>query len=125
MSASKIAPTIEVTVEYQNERAWKYEGYPAFSKWIATSDDLMLFRRFEHLNARVLLGLQARLIGKEKELLALDDEAKNKPDDDPESRSDIIQHDPFKRRRKHMEEMQRALKEYSLLLEPLEIRSYD
>lgn len=123
MSASKIAPTIEVTDEYKNERAWKYEGYPAFSKWIATSDDLMLFRRFEHLNARVLLQLQARLIGKEKELLALDDEAKNTQGDD--FRSDIIRRDPFKRRRKHMEEMQRALKEYSLLLEPLEMRSYD
>jgi hypothetical protein len=41
---------------------WKFEGYKAFSSWMASDDDCFLFRRFEGLNAQTILWMQDRII---------------------------------------------------------------
>jgi hypothetical protein len=55
------------------------DGYPALASWIAQDpdDDPLVFRKFARLSARSLLHLQARLVGMEAELDALDEEARN------------------------------------------------
>lgn len=48
--------------------AWKYEGYQEFSEWMASDDDLFVFRRFASINARVILWMQHQIAQKEQQL---------------------------------------------------------
>jgi hypothetical protein len=57
--------------------AWKYEGYKAFSSWMASEDDFFLFRRFGSLNSRTILWMQDRITRIESELKKLDEMVEN------------------------------------------------
>ncbi|KAF2026143.1 hypothetical protein EK21DRAFT_92684 [Setomelanomma holmii] len=50
---------------------WKYEGYQAISKWMASDDDFFVFRRFESLNADTILWMQDHIARLETELKAM------------------------------------------------------
>ena len=50
----------------------KYLGYRAFSKWAASSEDALIIRRFNTLNARVLLFMQDEIVRIESDLEELD-----------------------------------------------------
>lgn len=60
--------TPPVTEQYKLDRAWKYEGYGSFSRWMASDDDFFVFRRFDTLNARTILWIQDRITRKEERL---------------------------------------------------------
>jgi hypothetical protein len=47
---------------------WRTQGYQDFSKWMASDDDLFVFRRFETLNARTILWMQYRISKLEQRL---------------------------------------------------------
>ena len=47
-------------------------GYGTFADFIATDDELFIFRRFDRLNARNLLYLQSELIALEKQFSEFD-----------------------------------------------------
>ena len=49
-----------------------FHNYSTFADFIATDDELPIFRRFDRLNARNLLYLQSELIALEAQLQALD-----------------------------------------------------
>lgn len=49
-------------------KRWKDVGYPAYSRLVGSDKELLLLRRFNTLNARVILGLQDRLSELEQEL---------------------------------------------------------
>ena len=51
-----------------------FHGYRTFAEFIATDDELFVFRRFDRLNARNLLYLQSELIALEKQLSEYDSE---------------------------------------------------
>src|SRR6266496_5626730 len=53
----------------------KFEGYPSFSKWMASSEDFLILRRFGELNARAMLLMQDRIARKEELLMKIDEEA--------------------------------------------------
>ncbi|KAH6884166.1 hypothetical protein B0T10DRAFT_551079 [Thelonectria olida] len=55
-----------------DERAWKYTGYRSFANYVSSDTNFFVFRRFDRLNARVLLTLQAQLTRLEDRLGALD-----------------------------------------------------
>ncbi|KAF2132947.1 hypothetical protein P153DRAFT_309790, partial [Dothidotthia symphoricarpi CBS 119687] len=59
-SLSPLNTTSSVMVDEKAKRdqAWKFEGYKAFSKWMASEDDFFVFRRFESLNAGTILWMQ-------------------------------------------------------------------
>ncbi|KAF2874720.1 hypothetical protein BDV95DRAFT_626391 [Massariosphaeria phaeospora] len=57
-----------VDEQAKRDQAWKYEGYQAFSRWMASEDDFFVFRRFEALNAGVILWMQDRITQVEKRL---------------------------------------------------------
>jgi hypothetical protein len=65
--------------EKRHNIAWKYEGYQAFSKWMASDDDFFIFRRFENANARVLLWMQHQIEKKEARLRELHDIIEKSP----------------------------------------------
>jgi hypothetical protein len=63
---------ISMSREEKNNIAWQYHGYPALTKWMASSNDFFLLRRFSPLQVRCLLHLQNQIAQKGKELDAWD-----------------------------------------------------
>jgi hypothetical protein len=53
---------------------WKYVGYRRYTEFIASDNDLLIFRRFGSLNARVALRLQDKVSELEQRLAELDRE---------------------------------------------------
>ncbi|KAI1350877.1 hypothetical protein F5Y01DRAFT_284593 [Xylaria sp. FL0043] len=60
-------------VEVQKQ-PWKYVGYRRYTEFISSESDLLIFRRFGALNARVCLLLQDKLSLLEQKLFDLDKE---------------------------------------------------
>lgn len=58
--------------EAQKNEAWKYVGYPRFSRFMASSTDCFAVRKFCHLNVRVLLKLQDDIVKLERKLMEMD-----------------------------------------------------
>jgi hypothetical protein len=73
-------PTNTTRVGNAASKLWKYEGYPGFAKWMASSDDFFVLRRFGQMNTRVLLLMQDRIKRKEEELFNIDERTRNGPD---------------------------------------------
>lgn len=96
--------------------AWKYEGYQAFSRWMASDDDFFVFRRFESLNANTILWMQDKISRLEEELQELhrnEEDAKS----DEYGRNDSFRFDEtyLPRRDQIMCELSRQLQHYSEL----------
>lgn len=68
INLSPLAPSDTITSQEKRDSAWRYEGYQAFTKWMASDDDFFVFRRFESLNAQVLLWMQDRIVRMENKL---------------------------------------------------------
>ena len=108
------SPTI--SEEEKLKKPWKYEGYPGFSKWMASSDDFFLCRRFGELNARAILLMQDRIARKEEELHRMDCDAQNGPDDLGDSSS--LRFEPRMEREKLLDELIPMLQQYSKAISP-------
>lgn len=102
-----------ISFDEWRSKPWKYKGYPAFSKWMASSNDFFLVRRFGSLNARVLLFMQNRVAEKEELLCAIDTRAQQSTDDQGNSGS--LRNDPRQDRTQALAELVPLLKEYSEL----------
>ena len=66
--AASTLSNASVTDKERFEKAWKYEGYKEFGKWMASDDDFFVFRRFESLNATTIAYLQYRISQLERQL---------------------------------------------------------
>ncbi|ORY00305.1 hypothetical protein BCR34DRAFT_575896 [Clohesyomyces aquaticus] len=60
------------------KKPWKYLGYRAFSNFLSSDDDFLIFRRFGPLNTRVLLFLQDEIVQLENQLEDLDSDHSRK-----------------------------------------------
>ena len=60
-------------IERRNRYPRKYIGYPVFSRWTATDQDLFILRRFGTVSVRVALALQDKVTELEEQLNSLDD----------------------------------------------------
>jgi hypothetical protein len=65
--------------DVEKTTAWKYAGYPAFSRFLASSKDCFAIRRFAALNVRALLKLQNDIVELERELHEMDEYTKSLP----------------------------------------------
>lgn len=54
--------------EEKQDYSWQYFGYPGLSKWMGSSNDFFLLRKFSALNARALLYLQNELSQRERRI---------------------------------------------------------
>ena len=61
----------------KRHNGWKYQGYPEFTKFVASSDDLCVIRRFSQFGARVLLRMQDGISVLESRIEELDHESMN------------------------------------------------
>lgn len=68
-------------------KPWRDEGYPAFSRWMSSSEDFLVLRRFDQLNTRALLLMQDRIARLEENLLRIDATARQSPDELADSSS--------------------------------------
>jgi hypothetical protein len=100
-----------VPEEERLKKPWKFEGYPGFSKWMASSEDFLIFRRFNDLNVRAMLLMQDRIARKEEELRRIDEDARMGPDDLGDSSS--LRYEPQKDREKILDELIPMLQRYS------------
>jgi hypothetical protein len=58
--------------DFERRAAWKYVGYPGFSRFMASSNDCLALRKFTGLNVRVLLKLQNTVVELERQLDEMD-----------------------------------------------------
>ncbi|KAK3069334.1 hypothetical protein LTR53_012397 [Teratosphaeriaceae sp. CCFEE 6253] len=65
--------------ERDRAAAWKYVGYPGFSRFMASSNDCLALRKFSSLNVRVLLKLQNDIVDLERRLDEMDHFTKKLP----------------------------------------------
>lgn len=77
--STSIMSTSSVDTQTRLEAPWKYEGYKEFSKWMASDDDLFVFRRFANVNAQVILWMQHQIVQKEVRLEELHNTIKEQP----------------------------------------------
>ncbi|GJN72575.1 hypothetical protein PLIIFM63780_006637 [Purpureocillium lilacinum] len=89
---------------------WKDEGYPGFSRWMASSDDFLVLRRFGQLNVRVLLLMQDRIVRKEEELANIDAYGKLSAD---KADSSSLRSEPLPEREIILDELKAMLHEYN------------
>src|SRR5436309_15736451 len=106
-----VGTSVLVSEEERRNPPWKFQGYPAFSKWMASSEDILVLRRFGELNVRAMLLMQDRVARKEELLLRVDEEARRGPDDLGDSSS--LRHEPQKEREKLIDELIPMLQQYS------------
>ena len=97
----------------KQRKPWKFEGYPSFSKWMASSEDFLILRRFGQLNVRALLLMQDRIVRKEESLLEIDDDARHGSDELGDSSS--LRYEPRPEREELMDELIPMLRQYSML----------
>ncbi|KAK8103547.1 uncharacterized protein PG998_010580 [Apiospora kogelbergensis] len=86
-SAQATSPSIQAQFIEPNEqdiqaKPWKYVGYRRYSEFLASDDDLLIFRRFSVLNTRTLLLLQDKVCELEEELLKSDQRYGSKDSED-------------------------------------------
>jgi hypothetical protein len=111
LTASIMPPVDEAM---KRNAAWKYEGYQAFSKWMASDDDFFVIRRFESLNANTLLWMQDKISRLEKELQELHQSVENaKISENMMNWSFRWDEKNMKRRDDIMDELSRRLHDYS------------
>ncbi|KAF2441987.1 hypothetical protein P171DRAFT_522900 [Karstenula rhodostoma CBS 690.94] len=120
ISLQHLSPSSTLTITSQDKRnsAWKYEGYKAFSSWMASEDDFFLFRRFGDLNCRTILWMQDRIKRVEDDLRRLD-EWVEKSHPDEKLRNDSFKWDEqhMQQRHAHMEQLSRQLHHYNQFID--------
>lgn len=104
---------VEPEAEERTTKPWKQLGYPAFSKWMSSSDDFLVLRRFSTLNVRVLLLLQDRIVRLERDLGRYDEAARLAPDEFPNSGSFRL--DAWEDRKNIMDQLLPLLDQYSMI----------
>lgn len=72
-AAPNTAIALESLFAARRTKPWKYVGYQGFSRFIASDDDFLFFRRFGDLSVRVLLVLQDEIVRLEAQLDALNE----------------------------------------------------
>jgi hypothetical protein len=110
----------QLSDEKKKEMQSKYVGYPGLATWMASSPDFFVLRRFDYLNARILLTLQDRIAEKEERLKLLDLEKAWAPI--PKNQDDLLFSASMNgsvrkpldlETRQLLDEIQNLLKEYS------------
>ncbi|KAI9641351.1 hypothetical protein NHQ30_010153 [Ciborinia camelliae] len=77
-STSCSSPSPQVKVR---PKRWKEIGYPIYAEFTASDSELFIIRRFNNLNARVILGLQDEICVMEEKLHAIDRRCKEGNED--------------------------------------------
>lgn len=105
---------VDSEAEERTTKPWKQLGYPALSKWMSSSDDFLVLRRFSTLNVRVLLLLQDRIVRLERDLGRYDEAARQAPDEFANSGSFRL--DAWEDRKSILDQLLPLLDQYSMIV---------
>lgn len=105
------ANTATLTTMEIESKPWKYQGYRAFCEFAASSGDAFVLRRFNRLNARVILSMQDEIVQYETELEML--EQKCMKAEEATERNSSMRYDPQPRRQEIIRNLRIVLQEYS------------
>lgn len=97
--------------DLERRAAWKYVGYPGFSRFMASSNDCFALRKFTSLNVRTLLKLQNNVVELERRLDEMDNFSMNLPPDEGGCASFRL--DANSPREELLDEIEAALDKYS------------
>ncbi|KAF2173237.1 hypothetical protein M409DRAFT_17182 [Zasmidium cellare ATCC 36951] len=109
-STTTISNPTPSVLEKQPDEPWKTHGYPELTRWMASSNDFLVLRRFSQVGVRLTLKLQDELVRMEEQLRQMDDFASNQPERRGGSGSYRL--DEGSPRDKLLEEMAPRLREY-------------
>ena len=98
----------------KGETNWQYQGYPGLSRWMASSSDFLMLRRFSPLQTRCLLALQDDIARIERDIEAWDLYAQKQPRGHKEGNSGSLGRDPHKPRRALIKQVTPLLDQYSM-----------
>ena len=101
----------DAVTDFERKAAWKYVGYPGFSRFMASSNDCFALRKFTGLNVRVLLKLQNTVVELERRLDEMDNFTMDLPPGEGGCASFRL--DANSPREKLLEEIDTALDKYS------------
>ncbi|KAI0450215.1 hypothetical protein F5B21DRAFT_442376 [Xylaria acuta] len=108
--------------EEVQKQPWKYVGYRRYTEFISSDTDLLIFRRFGALNARVGLLLQDKISLLEQKLMGLDKEYSRR-DADPINNGSL--RDDMEEREALLNEIAYHLKRYNeFLIQQSQLREY-
>jgi len=110
-SSVPIPPGREYTQEEADALPWKYIGYRAFSRWMASSQNFLIVRKFSAANTRVILLLQDQVADLEEQLAEIDDYCARRGTG--EFDNGTCRNDPRDDRKRVIEQLQAKLQEYS------------
>lgn len=95
----------------QGPPLWRDKGYPALCSYLASADNLVVLRRFNKVQMRVLLSMQDAIAVKEKRLLELDEESRTGP---PAGRNlGTFRDDRTRERTRILDQLRDELQQYS------------
>lgn len=107
----------QLTRDEKRVSGWKFQGYPLFAKWMGSSNDFCVVRRFTQLGARALLRLQDEIVELESRLEELDNISMKDPSTYGRLNSFRFDQEQELERDSCMEELTTKLKEYYGFLE--------
>ncbi|KAF7185725.1 hypothetical protein HII31_12956 [Pseudocercospora fuligena] len=96
--------------------AWQYHGYPSLSRWMASSNDFFVLRKFSTLSARSLLYLQNEIAQREKKLEGWDLVSMTGPLEDGNCDTGSFAFDESRERGQAMRELIPLLEQYYNLI---------
>lgn len=99
--------------DVQDKKPWKYQGYPGLTKFMSSSSDAFVLRRFNKLNTRVVLAIQDEIYVLEKKLERCDQKSMFGVEAIERNSSIRQQNDALRERHKILRELRPLLKEYS------------
>ncbi|KAI0545138.1 hypothetical protein F4679DRAFT_562196 [Xylaria curta] len=122
MSLDLRATIEEPLPEEVQKQPWKYVGYRRYAEFISSDSDLLIFRRFGILNARVGLFLQDKISVMEQKLTNLDREFSRR-DADPVNNGSF--RDDIEERETLLNEISYGLDRYNrFLIQQSQLREY-
>ncbi|KAI0185565.1 hypothetical protein EV127DRAFT_441135 [Xylaria flabelliformis] len=122
MSLGSLTTIEEPLAEEVQKQPWKYIGYKRYAEFISSDGDLLIFRRFGILNARVGLFLQDKISMLEQKLANLDREFSRR-DADPINNGTL--RDDMEERETLLNEISYGLDRYNrFLAQQSQLREY-
>ena len=103
----------KLSASEKGETNYQYQGYPGLSRWMASSSDFLMLRRFSPLQVRCLLALQDDIVRVEREIEAWDVYAQRLPRESKGGNNGSLGHDPHKPRRALIRQVTPLLDQYS------------
>ena len=104
----------ELTTGQKENVNWQYQGYPALTKWMASSNDFFVLRRFSPLQVRCLLFLQNEIAKRNQAIETWDSYARKQPYQTQEGGCGSLSDDPYPQRLALIQQALPLIQQYSM-----------